>query len=167
MNVIMFLYPHRFFTVAAPSRQGLLPTNMLIPHAGSPASTSSSTTALSIAPSQWSLFQHQITRIRTDFLNTLRGKYNGLFGDEWFYFHFWLAGEGERREMCDYLDSHLSYGEDSGVPVLRTVVRWAEGWAYRMKKDRCGVERGFTVETLLEGIYGARWVERVRALGRE
>jgi hypothetical protein len=158
MNAIMFLYPHRFFTVAAPSRQGLLPTNLRL-----------SLTTAAIPPSSWARFQRRINLISTALLNKLRGKFNSLFGDEWYYFHFWLASEDERKAMCGFLDGHWVDGKDGGVPVLRRIVRWVEGWVYwiksRKRGDRCEVERGFTVEMLLEGVYGEKWVERIRVWG--
>jgi hypothetical protein len=40
------------------------------------------------------------TTFHAGLFNMLRGKENGLCGDEWFYIQYWLASPAERHEMA-------------------------------------------------------------------
>ena len=142
INAIIFLYPHRFFTVVAPQYHGLVPSPSL--PTTNPAIQRPSYTA---------------TRLRTTFrarlFNMLRGPNNSPCGDEWFYFQYWLASPAERRKMA-----HKVWPARAGK-----MVRWVERWIRQGGREGCEVVGVVPVEGMLRSLFGVRWVERVRAGG--
>jgi len=179
INALMFLYPHRFFTVVSPERQGMLPEHLFSLPAESSSLTSDYTSKSYTPPSLSYILTRTLTFIRYKLLTHLR--LAGNYGDEWFYFQFWFAGRKDREGMCDTWMMGGTYRWRSVVDVSSSWGQWwwkrnrseegsrsvevASGEDHDDEREKCLPMRGFPVEVLLERLYGARWVERVRAWG--
>jgi hypothetical protein len=83
-----------------------------------------------------------------------RGKKGGMCGDEWFYYQYFLARDGERRVMRQVWNAMLGWAE----ALLRGSGKGEKGEG-RDKDDGqgCPLARVVTVEGVLRGLFGVGW----------
>ncbi|KAF5374640.1 hypothetical protein D9615_008933 [Tricholomella constricta] len=166
MNALLFRHPTRFFGVLSPARTAVLPPApvplLLPPSPPPPTPPTSPLTHPSLKPPTpptparpYVLTPtYALARLRTRLLRTLKlGTGPGACGGDWYYYQWWLAAQEERRAT-------------EGVRVwVGGLFGSSYGFELRRGKGGCEETGVVSVEGVLRGLFGGRWVEGRRAGG--